>query len=82
MLELIENIKAIEGLLTFEVEEGLWQNEYDQNMDVQLITLTHEFISFEDSFYLELVERFPENDSEYEDGNDFYTSTFVVKPTV
>jgi len=77
MQELIENIKSIKGLIEFSIEPGYWQDEDENEVQVNLIILTHSFDSFGDNTYLELMSLFPENTDEYEDEEGYYISTFI-----
>jgi hypothetical protein len=77
MLELIKKIKSINGIIDYSIEPGYWQDEDGNEVEVNLIILTHSFDSFKDSFYDELMYLYPENNEEYEDEEDCYISTFI-----
>lgn len=77
MQELIENIKSMEGLLEFSIEPGYWQDEDGEEVQVNLIIILHTFDAFQDPIYESLLEIHPENTDEYEDEEEYYTSTFI-----
>lgn len=77
MQELIENIKSMEGLLEFNIEPGYWQDEDGNEVPVKLIIILHTFDAFNDPIYDELCELYPVNNDEYEDDEEYYTSTFI-----
>jgi hypothetical protein len=77
MQELIENIKLIEGLIEYSIEPGYWQDEEGNEVEVKLIIILHTFDAFNDPIYEELCELYPENTDEYEDEEEYYTSTFI-----
>lgn len=77
MQELIENIKSMEGLLEFSIEPGYWQDEDGDEVAVNLIIILHTFDAFNDPIYQSLLDMYPENTDEYEDEEEYYTSTFI-----
>jgi hypothetical protein len=77
LLDLVETIKTMEGLLSVEVTPGEWFDG-EENQEVMLIIIEHEFASFNDPIYDELMELFPENTDEFDRDEEVYTSTFVV----
>lgn len=77
MQELINKINQINGIIEHSIEPGYWQDITGNEVPVNLIILTHSFDAFNDHFYEELCELYPENNDEYEDDEDYYTSTFI-----
>lgn len=77
MQELIENIKLIKGLLEFSIEPGYWQDTTGNEVQVNLIIILHTFDAFNDPIYESLLDIYPENTDEYEDEENYYTSTFI-----
>lgn len=77
MQELINKINQINGIIEYSIEPGFWQDENGDEVSVNLIILFHSYDTFNDPFYEELCELYPENNDEYEDDEDYYTSTFI-----
>jgi hypothetical protein len=77
MQELINKINQINGIIEHSIEPGFWQDENRDEVPVNLIILTHSYDAFNDPLYEELCELYPENNDEYEDDEDCYTSTFI-----
>jgi len=77
MQELLNKIDQINGLIDYSIEPGYWQDITGNEVQVKLIILTHSFDAFNDSIYQSLLDIFPENTDEYEDDEDYYTSTFI-----
>ncbi len=77
MQELIENIESMEGLLEYSIEPGYWQDEDGEEVPVKLIIILHTFDAFQDPMYGVLEALYPENTDEYEDEEEYYTSTFI-----
>lgn len=77
--ELSEIVSTIEGLLQFNIEPGYWQDEDGEEVGVHLLIIHHEFESFNDELYSDLVELFPENTDEYDDEELCYVSTFIIR---
>lgn len=77
MQELLNKIDQIKGLIDYSVEPGYWQDETGNEVQVNLIILTHSFDAFNDFIYQGLLDIFPENTDEYEDEEGYYTSTFI-----
>ena len=77
MQELLDKIDQIKGLIDYSIEPGYWQDEKGNEVQVNLIILTHSFDAFNDFIYQGLLDIFPENTDEYEDEEGYYTSTFI-----
>lgn len=77
MQELLNKIDQIKGLIDYSVEPGYWQDKTGNEVQVNLIILTHSFDAFNDFIYQGLLDIFPENTDEYEDEEGYYTSTFI-----
>lgn len=77
MQELLDKIDQIKGLIDYSIEPGYWQDINGDEVQVNLIILTHSFNAFNDYIYQSLLDTFPENTDEYEDEEGYYTSTFI-----
>lgn len=77
--ELAEIVSTIEGLKQFNMEPGYWQDEDGNETRVHLLIIHHEFESFNDELYLDLMSLFPDNTDEYDDEECCYVSTFIVE---
>jgi hypothetical protein len=77
MQDLLSKISKITGIIDYSIEPGYWNDEDGELVPVNLIILTHSYDAFNDPFYDELMELYPENNDEYEDDEEYYTSTFI-----
>ena len=77
MQDLLNKISTIKGIIHYAIEPGYWQDETGNEVQVNLIILTHSFDAFNDFIYQGLLDIFPENTDEYEDEEGYYTSTFI-----
>jgi len=77
MQDLLKKISTIKGIISYSIEPGFWQDETGEEVPVKLIILTHSFDAFDDFIYQGLLDIYPENTDEYEDDEDYYTSTFI-----
>jgi len=76
---LAELVSTIEGLKEFNMEPGFWVDEYGDETSVHLLIIHHDFESFKDELYSELMDLFPDNNEEYDDEECCYVSTFIVQ---
>lgn len=77
MLDLLNKISKINGIIDYSIEPGFWQDKTGNEVPVNLIILNHSYDAFKDPMYDELMELYPESTDEYEDDELNYISIFI-----
>jgi hypothetical protein len=76
--ELSSIIEKINGVITFDIEEGFTEDEDGNEIEVIIVSIHHTFDTFNDPTYEELSELYPDNYDEYEEEEDFYSTIFTI----
>ena len=76
--ELSSIIEEITGVINFDIEEAVTEDEDGNEVDITIVIINHTFDTYNDAIYEELCELYPDNTDEYECEEDFYTTTIII----